>query len=133
MRLKVDWLQQNTTVLFLNHETYVWWNKDTNRSTWVLHFCTKIAFLQFLLLFAWFLFPFFRNSTQFEEPLTICANVCDVNKQIYFQGKRIFVNNLKVVDTYSTRWFGKFMYYTVSYLTEIHDLEMLHVLIKIIL
>ena len=96
-------------------------------------FAQKLHFCNFYFFLLDFFFRSFRNSTQFEEPLTICAKVCDVNKQIYFQGKRIFVNNLKVVDTYSTRWFGKFMYYTVSYLTEIHDLEMLHVLIKIIL
>ena len=90
------------------------------------NFAQKLHFCNFYFFLLDFFFRSFRNSTQFEEPLTICAKVCDVNKQIYFQGKRIFVNNRKVVDTYSTR-------YTVSYLTEIHDLEMLHVLIKIIL
>ena len=65
-------------------------------------FAQKLHFCNFYFFLLDFFFRSFRNSTQFEVPLTICAKVCDVNKQIYFQGKRFFlVNNLKVVNTYS--------------------------------
>ena len=67
-------------------------------------FAQKLHFCNFYFFLLDFFFRSFRNSTQFEVPLTICAKVCDVNKQIYFQGKRFFlVNNLKIVNTYSTR------------------------------